>query len=142
MAQPPAREVIDTVSKVRAVPARPSRPRACSAAAPCARMRLSLRARRRTWAVHMRIHASTTPMQLSQTPCMAPLKSLPPNVHPQACAYGDFDALRRFVESDPGCVNSVDEQVCTRGESWRAQTALAAAVRTERQGRGKQTVHS
>lgn len=28
----------------------------------------------------------------------------------KACAYGDFDALRRFVETDPSCVNQPDDQ--------------------------------
>ncbi|KIY98415.1 hypothetical protein MNEG_9549 [Monoraphidium neglectum] len=28
----------------------------------------------------------------------------------KACAYGDFDALRRYVEADPTCVNAPDEQ--------------------------------
>jgi palmitoyltransferase len=27
----------------------------------------------------------------------------------QACAYGDFDKLRSFVEEDPQCVNRADE---------------------------------
>jgi len=35
----------------------------------------------------------------------------PPNTPPpKACAYGDFDALRRFVEAAPSCVNAADEQ--------------------------------
>ncbi|KAI8476371.1 MAG: ankyrin repeat-containing domain protein [Monoraphidium minutum] len=28
----------------------------------------------------------------------------------KACAYGDFDALRQFIEADPACVNAPDEQ--------------------------------
>jgi hypothetical protein len=28
----------------------------------------------------------------------------------KACAYGDFDKLRAFVEADPSCINLPDEQ--------------------------------
>ncbi len=28
----------------------------------------------------------------------------------KACAYGDFDRLRQFVDADPTCVNTPDEQ--------------------------------
>lgn len=28
----------------------------------------------------------------------------------KACAYGDFDRLKGFIEADPRCVNAPDEQ--------------------------------